>query len=174
MPELPDSVSSQNEPFLLPCPMCGARIDPEAESCSECGEFLRESAAPTPRNEIKICTLIRGLVGMHVIVGGSLIFVGIVLFVSFSDGFAAPEFAWLIGAGCFVLSVGNFWVVPGILGRQIPALKLSMLITSLTSLLCFLTICLFLIGLLLIAGIIQAHRISKLIREQGTLSVELG
>jgi hypothetical protein len=111
---------------------------------------------------------------MHVLVGGSLIFVGIALFVGFSDGFPAPEFVWLTGAGCFVLSVGNFWVVPGILGRQIPALKLSMLITSLTSLLCFLTICLFLVGLLLIAGIIQAHRISKLIREQEKHSVELG
>lgn len=111
---------------------------------------------------------------MHVLVGGSLIFVGIALFVGFSDGLPASEFVWLTGAGCFALSVGNFWVVPGILGRQIPAFKLSMLITSLTSLLCFLTIFLFLIGLLLIAGIIQAHRISKLIREQGTHSVELG
>ena len=46
--EMPDEADMDDgdEPELVPCPYCGARISEDAEVCPECGNYLSREDAP--------------------------------------------------------------------------------------------------------------------------------
>ncbi|HUG17812.1 MAG TPA: hypothetical protein VMM56_02475 [Planctomycetaceae bacterium] len=168
MPELPDSHFAPHTPMQSRCPMCGAECEAEAEDCAECGEVFQLEQELDLLNERTLREQIRALTAMHVLVGIFLLAIIKFFFdTRFDLGAALSGIDGLmISVGSFLLAAGHIVVAWGVFQRNMVALRLSIFFSIVTMVLSLWTVCLFILSLLLIAGINQAHRISKLIREQ--------
>jgi hypothetical protein len=74
--------------------------------------------------------------------------------------------SFLLGAGSGLLAIAHIAVGVGVYYRNLVALRLSVFFSIVTMILSLWTVCLFMLSLLLIAGINQANRIIKMILEQ--------
>ena len=170
MPELSDS--SPHKLMSLRCPMCGAERTTDAPDCAECGEVFKPEREPDPANARKLREQIRALTAMHILLG---VFLIALIKLYFFDSFYQPRTmfggneSFLLGGGSGVLALGHIAVGVGVYFRNLVALRLSMFFSVVTMIVSLWTICLFLLSLLLIAGINQASRIIRMIREERKL-----